>query len=56
MKNERLKHHGLVVQGILTYPMLPESHLGIPATSVPTERAFSLAGQVENQKRSALNF
>jgi len=39
------------------YPFLSyvaRKYLAIPATSVPAERAFSLAGHVVNQKRSAL--
>ena len=39
------------------YPCLSyvaRKYLAIPATSVPAERAFSLAGHIVNQKRSAL--
>jgi len=39
------------------YPYLAyiaKKYLAIPATLIPAERAFSLAGHVVNQKRSAL--
>ena len=36
----------------LTY--IAKKYLAIPATSVPAERAFSVAGHIVNQKRSCL--
>ena len=40
------------------YPILSslaQKYLSVPATSVPSERAFSIAGHVVNRKRACLN-
>ena len=37
-----------------TLVQLERQYLAVPATSVPSERAFSAAGQIANERRSCL--
>lgn len=39
----------------LVYHRLPKKFLAVPASSVPSERIFSIAGEILNKKRSRLH-